>query len=70
MGTINGNNGCSVCEAGKENYTTFSMQLGRKRVKRMQYDYRTPAGDLFSCVGSDLNDCRRKRDEWLSKRNK
>jgi hypothetical protein len=66
MGTINDNRGCSVCEAGKENYTTFSTRLGRKQVKRVQYDYRTPEGDLFACVGQSLDDCRRKRDEWLA----
>lgn len=66
MGTINDNRGCSVCEARKENYTTFSTRLGRKQVKRVQYDYRTPEGDLFSCVGQSLDDCRRKRDEWLA----
>ncbi len=66
MGTINYNRGCSVCEAGKENYTTFSTRLGRKQVKRVQYDYRTPEGDLFACVGQSLDDCRRKRDEWLA----
>lgn len=66
MGTINDNRGCSVCEAGKENYTTFSTRLERKQVKRVQYDYRTPEGDLFACVGQSLDDCRRKRDEWLA----
>ena len=66
MGTINDNRGCSVCEAGKENYTTFSTRLGRKQVKRVQYDYRTPEGDLSACVGQSLDDCRRKRDEWLA----
>jgi hypothetical protein len=66
MGTINDNRDCSVCEAGKENYTTFSTRLGRKQVKRVQYDYRTPEGDLFACVGQSLDDCRRKRDEWLA----
>ena len=66
MGTINDNRGCSACEAGKENYTTFSTRLGRKQVKRVQYDYRTPEGDLFACVGQSLDDCRRKRDEWLA----
>lgn len=64
MGTIN-QNGCSVCAAGSENYTTFSTRLGRKSVKRVQYDYRTPEGELFSCVGKDIEDCRRKRDEWV-----
>lgn len=66
MKTINDNRGCSVCEAGKENYTTFSTRLGRKQVKRVQYDYRTPEGELFSHVGKTLEDCRQKRDEWLA----
>ena len=64
MGTIN-HNGCSVCAAGSENYTIFTARLGRKSVKRVQYDYRTPEGELFSCVGKDIEDCRRKRDEWV-----
>ena len=64
MGTIN-QNGCSVCAAGSENYTTFTARLGRKSVKRVQYDYRTPEGELFSCVGKDIEDCRRTRDEWV-----
>lgn len=66
MGTINVN-GCSVCVAGQENYTTFNARIGRKNVKRMQYDYRTPEGELFSCVGKDIEDCRRKRNEWITK---
>lgn len=68
MGTINVN-GCSVCAAGKENYTTFNTKIGRKNVKRMQYDYRTLEGELFSCIGTNLEDCRRKRNEWISKNN-
>lgn len=66
MGTINDNRGCSVCAAGKENYTTFSTRLGRKQVKRVHYDYRTLGGELFSYVGKTLEDCRQKRDEWLA----
>ena len=65
MGSIN-HNGCSVCASGYENYTTFTTRLGRKSVKRVQYDYRTPEGVLFSCVGKDIEDCRRKRNEWLN----
>lgn len=34
------------------------------------YDYRTQEGDLFSVVSPTLKECRQKRDEWLSKRNK
>ncbi|MDE6083026.1 MAG: DUF3873 domain-containing protein, partial [Muribaculaceae bacterium] len=36
--------------------------------KRYQYDYRHTDGELFSCVAPTLTECRRKRDEWLSKK--
>ena len=48
---MNDNNGCSICAAGSENYETFSTRIGRKRVKRVQYDYRHTDGELFSCIG-------------------
>lgn len=69
MGTINDNRGCSVCASGKENYTTFTA-MGRKSrgTVFLQYDYRTPEGELFSCVGQSLEDCRQKRDKWLEKK--
>ena len=63
--TMNDNRGCSICAAGNENYETFSTQIGRKRVKRVQYDYRHTDGELFSCVGNTLEDCRQRRDKWL-----
>ena len=54
-------NGCSVCQPGRENYTSFTA-------KRWQYDYRTESGELFSCVGESLDNCRAKRDLWLSQK--
>ncbi len=60
--------GCSTCATGTENYETFTTRLGRKVVKRIQYDYRHPDGELFSCVASTLEACRSKRDEWLSRK--
>ena len=47
-------NGCSVCQPGRENYTS--------------YDYRTESGELFSYVGASLDSCRAKRDLWLSQK--
>lgn len=58
-------NGCSVCQPGQENYTSYTTKIGRKEVMRWQYDYRTEDGELFSCVGSSLDSCRAKRDLWL-----
>ncbi len=64
MNSIN-KNGCSVCQPGKENYTTYNTMLGRKRVRMYQYDYRTESGELFSCCAPTLEVCREKRDTWL-----
>lgn len=63
-------NGISTTQAGQEQYETFySAHKGRK-VSRVMYDYRTQDGDLFSVVAPTLRECRQKRDEWLTKRNK
>ena len=61
-------NGCSVCQPGKENYTTYATKLGRKKVRMYQYDYRTESGELFSCCAPTLETCRERRDKWLSSR--
>lgn len=49
MNSIN-KNGCSVCQTGKENYTTYNTRLRGKRVRMYQYDYRTDSGELFLVV--------------------
>lgn len=36
MNSIN-ENGCSVCQPGKENYTTYTTKLGRKRMRISLY---------------------------------
>lgn len=68
MNSIN-KNGCSVCQSGSENYTTYNTKLKAKRVKMYQYDYRTESGELFSCCAPTLKACREKRDRWIEKRN-
>lgn len=65
--SMNDNRGCSVCQPGSENYEVFTTRLRGQRVKRVQYDYRTPDGELFATVASTLDECRHRRDEWLSK---
>ena len=62
------NNGCSVCEAGKENYTIFSP-AHRPKQTVFQYDYRNKYGELFSTVAPTLAECRKRRDKWLNKKN-
>ena len=53
MNSIN-ERGCSVCQPGKENYTTYTTKLKGKRVRMYQYDYRTESGELFACVAPTL----------------
>jgi len=69
MNTTNSinHNGCSVCVAGRENYTTFHP-VHRPNSTYYQYDYRHTDGDLFSTVGLTLEQCREKRDKWLKKK--
>ena len=61
------NNGCSVCEQGKENYTTFSP-AHRPKQTFYQYDYRHTDGCLFSTVAPTLEECRTRRDAWLTEK--
>ncbi|WP_349837605.1 MULTISPECIES: DUF3873 family protein, partial [Bacteroides] len=32
-------------------------------------DYRHTDGELFSTVAKTLDECRRRRDEWIAKKN-
>ncbi len=62
-------NGISVCPRGEERYEYFTPAYARRTRKRYcQYDYRTESGELFSCVAPTLEECRRKRDEWLNRK--
>lgn len=54
-------NGCSTCPQGCESFETFTS---RGKVK-VQYDYRTPEGELFTCIAESLEVARQRRDEWL-----
>jgi hypothetical protein len=56
-------NGCSTCQAATENIEQFRSTLNKKMM--IDYDYRTPAGKLFSCIAKTLDEARAKRDEWL-----
>ena len=58
-------NGISTTAPGQEQWETFTSHLHRRPEKRIQYDYRTRNGILFSCVGKTLEACRNARDAWL-----
>ena len=55
-------NGCSTTANGQEQYKVF----GRSGRRRVQYDYRTPTGKLFSCIAKSLTEARQRRDKWLA----
>jgi hypothetical protein len=61
-------NGCSVCKAGEEKYTTFHP-AHRPSAIFYQYDYRHKDGELFSTVAPTLEGCRDKRDKWVQSKN-
>lgn len=66
MSHMNDDRGCSKAQAGEERYEEFEVRIGRvERRKRVQYDYRTPDGELFSTVAVSLEAARTQRDEWL-----
>jgi hypothetical protein len=59
-------NGCSTCLPGEERYERFYSPILRDY--RLQYDYRTPDGELFSCVGPTLEVCRERCRRWVAQR--
>ena len=61
--TINGVSTGTI--AGAEKYKSG---IGRKRRTLVQYDYRYADGELFSCVCATLEECRKKRDEWMKRK--
>lgn len=58
-------NGCSTTANGSEQYEDFYSVITRGM--RVQYDYRTPEGKLFSCVAKSLDEARQRRNKWLEK---
>lgn len=52
-----------TCKPGQEQWEVFYSQMSKD--KRVQYDYRTPDGKLFSCIAKTLEYARKKRDNWL-----
>ncbi|MBL7086454.1 MAG: DUF3873 family protein [Candidatus Cloacimonetes bacterium] len=59
-------NGRSSTLAGQEKYEFFDTRRGNK----VQYDYRTIDGVLFSVVAGTLEQARNRRDVWLEKQKK
>ena len=55
----------SFGEQPKENYTTFIAGAFRG-TQYYQYEYQHTDGELFSTIAKSLEECRLKRDRWLS----
>jgi hypothetical protein len=67
MTTMNDERGHSMVQPMEERYEEFySCTL---RETRVQYDYRTLDGHLFSCIAKTLEDARARRDAWIAKHN-
>ena len=60
--------GCSTCQPGYEKYAPFAVRGSRVGAVLIQYEYRTPEGELFACCAVSLDTCRAKRDAWLAKK--
>jgi len=54
--------GVSQCAKGREQYEIY---FNRKGEERVQYDYRTESGLLFSACFRSLEQARIARDRWL-----
>ena len=62
-------NGVSTCRAaGTEQFEQFQTCFGTRKRMLVQYDYRASDGELFSCVAPTLEECRHRRDAWLSEK--
>lgn len=50
---------------GKEQYEFYNSTIpGNSPRPRVQYDYRSREGELFSTVAKSLDEARTRRDQW------
>ena len=62
-------NGVSITQApGEEKFVKCRLGAFRGQIY-YQYDYRHTDMELFSTVAKTLDECRRRRDEWVVKKN-
>lgn len=55
--------GCSTCPPGREQWDEFYSTIAKTVL--CQYEYRAYSGELFTCVATDLESARIRRDRWL-----
>lgn len=68
MESITKNGVSTTTEKGQEKYVKCVLGAFRG-TEYFQYDYRHTDGELFSTVAQSLEECRRRRDEWVQKKN-
>lgn len=69
METLN-KNGVSITQtSGEEKYVKCCLGAFRGQIY-YQYDYRHTDNELFSTVAKTLDECRKRRDEWIVKKEK
>ena len=54
---------------GEEKYVKCCLGACRGQIY-FQYDYRHTDNELFSTVAKTLDECRKRRDEWIAKKEK
>ena len=60
-------NGVSITQTpGEEKFVKYRLSAFKGQTF-YQYDYRHTDMELFSTVAKTLDECRRRRDEWLAK---
>lgn len=64
MESLNKNGVSTTQELGQEKYVTFIAGAFRG-TEYYQYDYRHTDRELFSTVAKTLEECRKRRNEWL-----
>lgn len=69
MESITKNGVSTTTEKGQEKFVKCVLDAFRG-TEYFQYDYRHTDGKLFSTVAKTLEECCRRRDEWLQKKNR
>ena len=67
MQSLNRNEASSTQTPGEEKFVKFRSGTFKGRIF-YQYEYRHTDMALFSTVAPTLDECRRRRDEWLAKK--
>lgn len=65
MNNRNENSMLQCLRRGEEMYIRQVKRCFLKRHALWQYNYRHTDGELFACIADTLEECRKKKDEWI-----